>query len=58
MEGKKFQLALELINSLIREVKKFDDKLLLVEIHLIESKIHQALRNIPKARVNFLYVKK
>jgi 26S proteasome regulatory subunit N6 len=42
--------ALSLINRLIREVKKFDDKLLLVEIFLTESRAHLALQNHPKAK--------
>jgi len=49
---KEFRPALDLISELIREVKKIDDKLLLVEIYLVESKIHLALRNIPKAKAS------
>ncbi|OXB72421.1 UNVERIFIED_CONTAM: hypothetical protein H355_008324 [Colinus virginianus] len=42
--------AQPLIQQLLQEVKKLDDKLLLVEIHLIESKLQFKVRNYPKAR--------
>merc|ERR1719461_727983 len=49
-EQKKYKPALKIIARLLREVKKFDDKLLMVEIQLIESRVHLRLQNIPKAK--------
>lgn len=46
----KFKEALALITPTLKEVKKVDDKLLLVEIFLIESRVHHSLQNIPKAK--------
>lgn len=43
-------MALSEIGDILREVKRLDDKSLLVEVHLIEAKTHHAVRNIPKAR--------
>lgn len=47
---KNYATAIALIDRLLRELKKLDDKQLLVETHLMESKIHFALRNVPKAK--------
>ena len=50
-QQERYQLGLSLINPLCKEVKKLDDKHLLVEIHLTESKLHFALQNVPKSKV-------
>eukprot|EP00435_Cladocopium_sp_Y103_P018147 s4496_g4.t1 len=46
----KYQDSLELLTRLLSEVKKLDDKLLLVEIHNIECRVHYAVQNMPKAK--------
>lgn len=45
-----YSAALKLVDSLLVELKKLDDKQLLVETHLIESKIHHGLRGLAKAK--------
>jgi len=47
---KKYDLALNVLQTLLKEAKKLDDKLLLVEIHLIEHKTNFKLENMPKAK--------
>lgn len=50
LEMRQYKDALRLINRLVKEVKKIDDKILLVEISIVESRIHLALKNVPKAK--------
>jgi 26S proteasome regulatory subunit N6 len=50
VEQKDFGAALALVDRLLMELKKLDDKQLLVETHLQEAKIHFGLRNVPKAK--------
>ena len=45
-----FSEALQLGSNLLRELKKLDDKNLLVEVLLLESKTYHALSNLSKAR--------
>jgi len=46
----KYELALNLLAELIREMKQMDDKLLLVEIHLTETRANFACGHLPKAK--------
>jgi len=49
-ETKQYTNALQLSSQLLSELKKLDDKNLLVEVQLFESKTYHALGNLPKAR--------
>ena len=49
-EARDFTKAMSLTEELLREVKKLDDKPLLVEIHLVESRTHHQVRNMPKSK--------
>lgn len=49
---KNYKQALEMISKLIREVKKLDDKPMMVEVHLLESKINHGLSNLSKSRAS------
>ncbi|XP_055333244.1 26S proteasome non-ATPase regulatory subunit 11A-like [Paramacrobiotus metropolitanus] len=46
----RYQEALQLASVLLKELKKVDDKQLLVDVQLIESKTFFALGNLPKSR--------
>ncbi|CAL8074213.1 unnamed protein product [Orchesella dallaii] len=45
-----YTAALQLCGQLLKELKKVDDKNLLVEVQLLESKTYHALGNLPRAR--------
>ncbi|KAL8273370.1 hypothetical protein Esti_002702 [Eimeria stiedai] len=40
----------QLLSRLLYEVKKLDDKLLLVEVHLLDAELHFLVKNVPKSR--------
>jgi len=50
LKMKEFKEALKLVSKLVKEVKNIDDKLLMVEIELIASRVHHALQNLPAAK--------
>lgn len=50
MQRQSYYDALTLINGLLKELKRLDDKLVLVEVQLLESRVYHALGNQPKAR--------
>lgn len=49
-DNEKYQEALNLGGTLLKELKKVDDKNLLVEVQLLESKTYHSLGNLPRAR--------
>jgi len=50
IDSKYYTEALQLGSRLIKELKKLDDKGLLMEVQLFESRIYHALSNLPKAK--------
>lgn len=52
LDNKMYSDSLALVGTLLKELKKLDDKMVLVEVQLLESRVCHALRNLPKAKVN------
>ncbi|KAI9811560.1 MAG: 26S proteasome regulatory subunit rpn6 [Phylliscum demangeonii] len=50
MQKQSYHDALTLINGLLKELKRLDDKMVLVEVQLLESRVYHALGNFGKAR--------
>ncbi|KAF9359263.1 26S proteasome regulatory subunit rpn6 [Mortierella sp. NVP85] len=50
LDNKMYSDALALVATLLKELKKLDDKMVLVEVQLLESRVCHALHNLPKAR--------
>ena len=48
-----YKPAIALIDTLLGELKRLDDKLVLTEVHLLESKVYRGIGNLAKAKVNF-----
>jgi len=50
LETQAFRPALALIDNLLRELKRLDDKLILTEVHLLESRVYRGIANYPKSK--------
>jgi 26S proteasome regulatory subunit N6 len=50
LDNRMYTEALALVGTLLRELKRMEDKLTLVEVHLLECRIYFQLRNGPKAK--------
>ncbi|KAJ9128365.1 hypothetical protein QFC24_000658 [Naganishia onofrii] len=50
IETQHFRPALALIDTLLKELKRLDDKMILTEVHLLESRVNHATKNYAKAK--------
>ncbi|KAJ8507308.1 hypothetical protein ONZ45_g10316 [Pleurotus djamor] len=50
LDTSQHKAALTLIDALLTELRRLDDKLILTEVHLLESRVYLAIRNMPKAK--------
>ncbi|XP_003383208.1 PREDICTED: 26S proteasome non-ATPase regulatory subunit 11-like [Amphimedon queenslandica] len=57
VERQDYNEALKIASTLLRELKKIDDKALLVEVQLLESKAYQKLGNVSKSRASLTSAK-
>jgi len=47
----KYTQGLDILEPLLKEIRKIDEKLMLVELQLVESKIYHSLENLSKSKV-------
>ena len=52
LEASQFKASLTRIDSLLTELKKLDDKMILTEVHLLESRVYRGIGNFAKAKVH------
>ncbi|RXW22652.1 hypothetical protein EST38_g3218 [Candolleomyces aberdarensis] len=50
LETQQYRPALTLIDQLLTELKRLDDKMILTEVHLLESRVYRGIGNMAKAK--------
>nr|VWP02088.1 JmjC domain-containing protein [Ganoderma boninense] len=50
LDTQQYKPALALIETLLTELKRLDDKLVLTEVHLLESRVYRGIGNLAKAK--------
>ncbi|KAI5121381.1 hypothetical protein M0805_001194 [Coniferiporia weirii] len=50
LEAHRYKAALSLIETLLTELKRLDDKMVLTEVHLLESRVYRGIGNMPKSK--------
>ncbi|KAG8935613.1 26S proteasome regulatory subunit rpn6 [Tulasnella sp. 419] len=50
LDTQAYRPALVLIDDLLKELKRLDDKLILTEVHLLESRVYRGIANFPKSK--------
>jgi 26S proteasome regulatory subunit N6 len=50
LDSNQHKAALALIDNLLTELKRLDDKMILTEVHLLESKMYRGIGNLTKAK--------
>ncbi|KAF7974169.1 hypothetical protein HWV62_13295 [Athelia sp. TMB] len=50
LESQKYKPALALIDTLLTELKRLDDKMILTEVHLLESRVYRGIGNLSKSK--------
>ncbi|KAI0782255.1 PCI-domain-containing protein [Abortiporus biennis] len=50
LETQQFKSALALIETLLTELKRLDDKMILTEVHLLESRVYRGIGNLAKSK--------
>ena len=54
IDGQEYRQALSMTESLLKELKQLDDKIILTEVYLLESRASHAIQNLPRAKVRLL----
>ena len=55
LETQQYKPALALIETLLTELRRLDDKMILTEVHLLESRVYRGVGNLAKAKVRFFH---
>ncbi|GLB39327.1 putative PCI-domain-containing protein [Lyophyllum shimeji] len=50
IEAQQYKHALSLIDTLLTELRRLDDKMILTEVHLLESRVYRGVGNFAKAK--------
>ena len=51
IDTEQYRTALSMTENLLKELKQFDDKIILTEVYLLESRAAHAIQNMPRSKV-------